>query len=119
MVELDRLLGDHSAKVQLVSISIDPDHDTVERLRSYARRTGNRGALFTGDPANSEEVQRAFDAWQGDKMHHEAVFLINRNPKRSNEWVRLTGLLTPNELLGELRRVAPDVPPALPPAQMH
>lgn len=105
LAQLDQLLGAQRGQVQLVSISIDPDHDTVERLRSHARRTGHRGALYTGDPAGAEAVQKAFDAWQADKMHHEALFLINADPARRGDWVRLTGLLTPKELLAELHKV--------------
>ncbi len=109
MVELEQLLGDKRERVNLVSISIDPDHDSVQRLAAYAKRTGNRGSFFTGDPGSSEAVQRAFDSWRGDKQSHEPVFFLGRAAGAKAQWVRLSGFTTPSELLSELSTLAPDL----------
>jgi protein SCO1 len=103
LVEFARQLGSDAARVNIVSISIDPDHDSVSKLAEYARRTGNRGSFLTSDPATSEAVQRAFDAWRGDKMNHQPGFFLTRQPDRG--WVRLDGLVTPRQLLDEYRRL--------------
>ena len=103
LVEFARQLGDESSRVNIVSISIDPDHDSVKKLAEYARRTGNRGSFLTSDPATSESVQRAFDAWRGDKMNHQPGFFLTRHPDRG--WVRLDGLVSPRQLLAEYRRL--------------
>ena len=52
LVQFEHLLGaDRSAKVNTVSITIDPTHDTVQPARRpFARRTGAAGSFFTGDP---------------------------------------------------------------------
>jgi protein SCO1 len=109
LVALKSLLGPHQGKVNLVSISIDPDHDSVQQMAAYARQSGHSGMYFTGDPGGSEAVQRAFGAWRGDKMHHEASFYLSRSPGAGGSWVRLSGFVTPRELLRELARVAPDL----------
>ena len=103
LVAFEQALGAELPQVNVVSISIDPDHDSVRRLAEHARRTGARGSFFTGDPAASEAVQRAFDAWRGDKMNHKPVFLLSANPQR--QWVRLDGLVLPDRLMAEFRRL--------------
>jgi protein SCO1/2 len=103
LVTLEGLLGERRARVNTVSLSIDPDHDSVRALADYARRTGGRGSYFTGDPGTSEAVQRAFDVWRGDKMNHQPVFLLSAGPGKP--WVRLDGLVSPRVLLDELARL--------------
>lgn len=103
LVAFEQALGPELARVNVVSISIDPDHDSVRRLAEHARRTGARGSFFTGDPAASEAVQRAFDAWRGDKANHQPVFLLSADPQR--QWVRLDGLVLPDRLMAEFRRL--------------
>lgn len=103
LVAFEQALGPDLARVNAVSISIDPDHDSVRRLAEHAARTGARGSFFTGDPASSEAVQRAFDAWRGDKANHQPVFLLSADPLR--QWVRLDGLVLPDRLMAEFRRL--------------
>jgi protein SCO1/2 len=103
LIEFERLLGVARHEVHTVSISIDPDHDSVRKLSDYARRTGALGSFYTSDPATSESVQRIFDVWRGDKMNHQPVFLLSTN--RQKKWVRLDGLVTPRELLAEYQRL--------------
>jgi protein SCO1/2 len=103
--EFMRALGPEAKQVNVVSVSIDPDHDTVARLAEHARSRGAQGRFVTGDPQSSETVQRAFDAWRGDKMNHDAVIFL-RAPT-SPVWVRLDGLVSPRRLLDEYRRLKP------------
>jgi protein SCO1/2 len=103
--EFMRALGSEAKQVNVVSVSIDPDHDTVARLAEHARSRGAQGSFVTGDPQSSETVQRAFDAWRGDKMNHDAVIFL-RTPA-SPVWVRLDGLVSPRRLLDEFRRLKP------------
>ncbi|MEX8493383.1 SCO family protein [Sphaerotilus sp.] len=103
--EFVRALGAEAPQVNVVSVSIDPDHDTVTRLAEHARSRRAQGTFVTGDPQSSETVQRAFDAWRGDKMNHDAVIFL-RAPA-SPVWVRLDGLVSPRRLLDEYRRLKP------------
>jgi protein SCO1/2 len=103
LVAFEELLAAEGGRANTVSISIDPDHDSVKKLATLARQTGARGSFYTGDPAASESVQRAFDAWRGDKMNHQPVFLLSTRPDR--QWVRLDGLVTPRQLLAEYKRL--------------
>lgn len=104
LAAFEQWLGPDLGQVNTVSISIDPDHDSVKRLATHARQTGARGSFYTSDPGTSEAVQRAFDAWRGDKMNHQPVFLLRSQPGR--QWLRLDGLVTPAQLIAEFKRLS-------------
>jgi len=97
------LLGKEKDKVHLVSISIDPEYDTPERLLEYSKRFDAKPQWqhYTGTLANSIAVQKAFKAYRGDKMNHAAVMFVNGGGMKS--WVRLDGFPTAEDLLRELR----------------
>jgi protein SCO1 len=99
--QLQRRLGTRRSQVQLVSISIDPDQDTVGRLAAYGKRVGAGPGwrLYTGTVEDSIQVQRAFDAYDGDKMRHEPDTYVRR--AGSQTWVRLHGFASTDELLAE------------------
>jgi len=103
LTEFTRLLGPEAPRVNVVTVSIDPDHDTVKQLGEHARKRGLSGAFYTGDPASSETVQRAFEAWRGDKMNHEPVIFLRGT--RQAAWIRLDGLVSPQRLLSEYRQL--------------
>jgi len=98
-----RSLGADRDKVHLVSISVDPEQDTPERLREYARKfaAGPEWQHYTGTLAASVAAQRAFDVYRGDKMSHTPVTLIRAAP--GDHWRRVEGFATPDDLLSEYR----------------
>jgi cytochrome oxidase Cu insertion factor (SCO1/SenC/PrrC family) len=91
---------------RLISISIDPEEDTPARLVDYARRfgAGPRWRLLTGRLEDVIAVERAFDAYRGNKMRHEPLTFARAAPGR--RWLRLEGLLTAGELAAEVQRLA-------------
>jgi protein SCO1/2 len=102
MSQLQARLGPMREHVHLVSISIDPEHDTPARLREYARQFGAGPAWqhYTGTLAASQTVQRAFDVYRGNKMDHAPAVLVRSAP--SAQWVRLNGFPTADQVLAEL-----------------
>jgi protein SCO1/2 len=98
-------LGGEQGSVRMVSISIDPEHDTPSRLRVYAaaRNAGREWHFLTGEPATVEAVQKAFDAFRGSKFNHAALTFL-RKPGEE-EWVRLEGLRSAENLEAEYRRL--------------
>lgn len=101
----ERLGREHDG-LQLISISIDPEHDTPARLREYATRfsAGPRWRFVTGSVEASIAVQRAFDVFRGGKMSHDPVTFIRAAP--GEPWVRLEGFAGASDLIGEYRRIA-------------
>ncbi len=101
-------LGANQAKIHMVSISIDPEHDTPARLKEYAKKfgAGPQWSMLTGSIENSIAVQQAFNVYRGDKMNHEPVTFMRKGPDQS--WVRFDGFVTADDLLGEYRKPVSD-----------
>jgi len=93
-------------KIRLVSISIDPEHDTPSRLKEYAKRfeAGPQWSMLTGSIGDSIAVQRAFDIYRGDKMNHEPVTFMRKEPDQP--WTRINGFISADELLREYGELA-------------
>jgi protein SCO1/2 len=101
--QLQDRLGPARASVHLVSISIDPEQDRPARLTEYAKKfhAGLEWRHYTGTTQASLAVQRAFDAYRGDKMNHTPVTFLRGRP--GSPWLRLDGFATPDELVDEVR----------------
>lgn len=97
--EVQEALGTKRGKLHMVSISIDPEHDTPARLTQYASsfQAGPQWQFFSGTAAASIAAQKAFDVFRGDKMNHEPTTFVRQAP--GQPWVRLDGLATPEDLL--------------------
>ena len=103
--QMRKELGPEADRIKLVSITIDPEHDTPSVLAEYAKRFDvTKGWQFlTGNPADVEHVLRTFDAWTGSKTNHRAITLMRR--KGASEWVRVDGLASASALAEEARTV--------------
>jgi protein SCO1/2 len=99
-------LGLESGDVRMISVSIDPEYDTPERLREYAKRygAGPQWQFLTGDPDDIAAVQRAFDVYRGNKMSHEPTTLLRG--AKDDHWVRLDGIASGSEIVAEYRQLA-------------
>lgn len=96
---------DRLPEARLVSISIDPEHDTPGRLREYARRfrAGPRWTFLTGSLDDVVAVQKAFGVYRSDKMQHEPSTFLRSAP---GPWVRLAGDVGADDLVAELRKLS-------------
>jgi protein SCO1/2 len=103
--EVQRRLGADSARVRMISISIDPEHDSPERLAAYAQRlgAGPRWSFLTGAAADIVAVQKAFDAYRGNKSSHAPFTFLRASA--SAPWVRVEGLTSAADLVAEYRRL--------------
>lgn len=98
-------LGKDAGAVQLVSISIDPEHDRPEQMKQYLSRynAGEGWDFLTGSKEDIALVLKALDASIVDKMSHFPLYIL-RGPN-SDEWVRIKGLIGQADLMNELRRL--------------
>lgn len=101
--QLQDQLGGDQAKVHMASISIDPERDRPARLNEYAKRfhAGPQWHYYTGTEQASLAMQRAFEAYRGDKMDHTPVTFLRARP--GSAWVRFDGYASPDELASEVR----------------
>lgn len=98
-------MGEKAGEVRLVSISIDPQHDTPERMKKYLAKYGARTGwdFFTGEKPDIDSVTTAFKARTSDKMEHRPLTFL-RAPS-DEAWVRLEGLLSGSDLMKEYREL--------------
>jgi len=103
--QVQRELGDEADQLRMISITIDPEHDTPERLRGYAARfdAGSQWQFYTGASDDIIAVQKAFDAYRGSKANHEPLTFM-RVPA-DTQWVRVNGLASAADVVNEYRRL--------------
>lgn len=96
-------LGHQADNLRMVSISIDPDNDTPARLKAYAQKFGadSHWTFLTGSVQDIAAVQRAFAAYDSDKMNHQPLTLLRTAP--GTQWLRIDGFATPEQLVSEYR----------------
>lgn len=101
--QLQSKLGKDRDRVHLVSISIDPEEDTPARLAAYAAKyhAGPEWQHYSGTVTASIAVQRAFDAYRGDKMNHTPTTFLRAAPGKP--WVRIDGFATSDKLLEKVQ----------------
>ncbi|MEW6218945.1 MAG: SCO family protein [Thermodesulfobacteriota bacterium] len=100
-VNMQRRINGGAQAVRLVSISIDPEHDTPEVMAEYLGRYGAKPGwdFFTGSREDIDKVMRAFDAYVINKMSHYPITFL-RKPGDEG-WVRIHGLISTAELMKE------------------
>lgn len=78
-------------RLQLASITIDPDNDTPEQLRRFAAgfRTGPGWQFYTGRFDDLLRIQKHFDVYRGSKASHPPVLLLRRDARAP--WMRVEG----------------------------
>jgi protein SCO1/2 len=104
--QVQERLGSALDKVHMVSVSIDPEYDTPQRLLAYAKeyRAGPQWDFYTGTNDASVIVRKAFDAYRGDKMNHSPLTLMRA--AGSGNWLRLDGFASAESIVREFRTMA-------------
>jgi protein SCO1/2 len=102
--ELERMKLDY----QMISISIDPEYDTAQRLTAYAKRyrAGSHWMFLTGNKQDIHRVLAAFDAlYQSDnKMSHRSLFYLRAAPNTS--WLRIEGFISVEDMMDQFRSIS-------------
>jgi protein SCO1 len=98
MSQLLTNLAAEQDRVRVVSISIDPENDTVEALRAYAARyhAPPSWRFLRGTPAAVEAAQRAFGSYRGGKNNHQAGTFVRS--AASEPWIALDGFSSAQRL---------------------
>ena len=102
MKSVQNKLGDRAKEVHMVSITVDPEYDTPERLTQYSRQleAGPQWLHFTGKNEEIIKLEKAFEVYRGDKMNHVTVFFVR--PAPSEPWLRFIGFVNPEHLINKL-----------------
>ena len=94
--------------LHLISISVDPENDTPERLKSYATLFhAQPGWTFvTGNRADLERIWKAFNINLAAKQDHPPTVAIGN--ESLHQWVYASGLTTASKLMGAITSVLGD-----------
>lgn len=98
----DRLDGRMRDEIVLVSITVDPQRDTPERMRAYAQnlRVGNGWYWLTGDKSAVDEVLKALGAYTPNFEDHPAMVLVGDGS--TGDWSRFVGFPSAQKILDKL-----------------
>jgi protein SCO1/2 len=99
-------LGDRLGKdVYLISISMDPETDTPERLKAWGEQFGAKPGwiLVTGEKASMDTLLRFMRGDPARKGDHTAAVLIGNYDK--GMWIREFGLAEPHRYTRILKDV--------------
>ncbi len=102
-------LGDRLGKdVRLLSISVDPVHDTPARLKEYAARFHARPGWYflTGSKENVEAVLSKLGQWVDDPSDHQTLFLIGND--RTGLWKKAFALAPADQVFPVIDSVVDD-----------
>lgn len=88
---------------RMLSISIDPEYDTPEKLAAYAQkyRSAENWDFFSGQLADIVELQKAFDSYRGNKMNHVPITFMRAHADAP--WVRLEGFASAKDIVKEYK----------------
>ena len=102
---LQNKLGAASRKVHLVSITIDPEHDSPRVMKEYLKRYRAKPGwdFLTGSRSDIDKVMAAFNASIPSKMSHYPLTLIHS--PGDGKWIRIFGLMGSAEFMSECRKV--------------
>ena len=93
--KLRELVGD---SVHLISVSVDPQVDTPERLKAWAAQfhVGPPWTLVTGPKLEVDRLLKSLRVFTADKQDHQAVVLIGSGTDKG--WIRANALAAPSKL---------------------
>lgn len=102
---LGERLGDD---VRLISISVDPERDTPEKLFAYADRFGARPgwSFLSGDPEKVDFVLRRLGQAVDEPENHTSIMVIGN--LRTGLWKKAQGLASSAELIAIVDSVLKD-----------
>jgi protein SCO1/2 len=102
-------LGDRVGKdVRLLSITVDPVHDTPAKMKEYAARFHARPGWYflTGSRENVEAALRKLGQWVDVPANHQSLLLIGND--RTGLWKKAFALAPAEELLPVVDSVVND-----------
>jgi len=104
-------LGDRIGKdIYLLSLTVDPETDTPERLKAYAQQMKARTGWFflTGTKENVNYALSKFGLYTEEKRNHLTMLLIGNEP--TGLWKKTQGTASAADLIHIVQTVVDDSP---------
>jgi protein SCO1 len=106
----EALGGRFGKDVFLVSITVDPENDTPEKLKAYAEKFHARAgwSFLTGTKENVDQALYKLGQYVQDKNSHKTIVIIGN--ERSGLWKKAFGLAQADDLIKLVDEVMNDRP---------
>ncbi|MFQ5478583.1 MAG: SCO family protein [Candidatus Binatia bacterium] len=106
LAELQQRLGGlMEEKVRFISISVDPERDTPQRLKKFAKRfnAGSGWTFLTGDKRNLDVVTKKLGQYNVQVEAHSPIFIMGN--VRTADWVKMKPTASAKALAAEVERL--------------
>jgi len=92
--------------VVLVSLTLDPQRDTVEAVAAFAEKFKPRDGWYflTGSPENVDQITRRLGNATADVRSHNTHFLIGNVPRA--HWIKVRPNAPVPAIVEQIRRLA-------------
>jgi protein SCO1 len=92
--------------IHLISISVDPDADTPEKLSAFAQQfqIESRWDFITGKRADITALLKALEVYSPDKTLHTNRVLIGND--KTHTWTRLYGLPSADDIVNAVKQLS-------------
>ncbi len=107
MGRVQQQLGERvGSEVQLISISVDPQTDTPERLLDYSKhfQDGPGWSWLTGSPQAVTSMLKALGSWSADYANHPPLIMVGSSDNK--RWSRYYGFTDPEVLVARVEELA-------------
>ena len=96
--------------VALISITVDPNIDTPERLKEWANRFHAKPGwtLLTGEKVEVDAALKAFGGFSARKEEHSPVVIIGN--AKQGQWMRMDGLGNAAKIVENINKIAGEAP---------
>ena len=99
LAKVQKYLGERVGKeVLMISVSVDPEHDTPEALKKYAEgfKVQPGWYFLTGTKENVEGVLTKLGGYTDDPQKHSTVLIIG--DEATGQWMKVPALAKPSEI---------------------
>jgi cytochrome oxidase Cu insertion factor (SCO1/SenC/PrrC family) len=109
--QLQKVLGARAGSwgndVRLISVSIDPETDTPQRLKAWGAKfhAGPGWTLLTGRKEDVDRLLKALGVFTPDRADHSPLVLLGNEPAK--RWTRAYGLAAPAKMVELLDGLGP------------
>jgi protein SCO1/2 len=110
-LHLQNKLGDRVGKeVILISITVDPETDTPEKLKAYARQMGAKPGWYflTGSPAQVDAALSKLGQYAENREAHKNIIIAGND--RTGLWKKALAIAPSDEVWKVVASVADDQP---------
>jgi protein SCO1/2 len=98
-----------ATQVSMISITVDPEHDTPQVLKAYAKqyRVSPGWQFLTGKKADVDLIRRQLGVYDPDqqKIAHMNVLTIGKEP--AGRWLAMEALAKPGDIVDTVLRLDP------------